>query len=217
MSLLQIAIDGPAGSGKSTVAKAIANRLGITYLDTGAMYRAITWFALEQNFDVHCSESLKEAVLQMALSISPTQIFVGGTDVTEAIRSPLVTQNVSFVSMDGFVREKMVALQRHIASDQPVIMDGRDIGTVVLPNARYKFFLVADPAERAKRRMLELKEKGFQTSLEDLTEEIIRRDLLDSKRDVSPLAKADDAIEIDTTHQTIEDVVEKILSYITAE
>jgi cytidylate kinase len=119
--------------------------------------------------------------------------------------------------MDGFVREKMVALQRHIASDQPVIMDGRDIGTVVLPNARYKFFLVADPAERAKRRMLELKEKGFQTSLEDLTEEIIRRDLLDSKRDVSPLAKADDAIEIDTTHQTIEDVVEKILSYITAE
>ncbi|HAS72723.1 MAG TPA: cytidylate kinase, partial [Clostridiales bacterium UBA8960] len=88
MSLLQIAIDGPAGSGKSTVAKAIANRLGITYLDTGAMYRAITWFALEQNFDVHCSESLKEAVLQMALSISPTQIFVGGTDVTEAIRSP---------------------------------------------------------------------------------------------------------------------------------
>lgn len=217
MSVLQIAIDGPAGSGKSTVAKAIADRLNITYLDTGAMYRAITWFALEQKIDIYCSDALKKAVEQLDLSVSPSQIIANGTNITEAIRSPEVTRNVSVVSMDGYVREKMVALQRDIAAGQSVIMDGRDIGTVVLPNAVYKFYLVADPVERAKRRMLELEEKGFKTSLEVLTEEIVRRDLLDSKRDVSPLTKADDAIEIDTTHLTIESVIEKILSYIIVE
>ncbi len=214
MSVLQIAIDGPAGSGKSTVAKAIAKKLNITYMDTGAMYRAVTWFALEEKLDLENSMSLKDAVDRIELEITPMQIFVGGRDVSEAIRMPEISRNVSVVSMDAYVRERMVDLQRKIASGQSVIMDGRDIGTVVLPDASYKFFLVADPKERAMRRLLELEAKGIVSSLDEMTEEIIRRDNLDSSRDVSPLKKADDAIEIDTTHLTIQGVVDKILSYI---
>lgn len=214
MSVLQIAIDGPAGSGKSTVAKAIAKKLNITYMDTGAMYRAVTWFALEEKLDLENSMSLKDAVDRIELEITPMQIFVGGRDVSEAIRMPEISRNVSVVSMDAYVRERMVDLQRKIASGQSVIMDGRDIGTVVLPDASYKFFLVADPKERAMRRLLELEAKGIVSSLDEMTEEIIRRDKLDSSRDVSPLKKADDAIEIDTTHLTIQGVVDKILSYI---
>lgn len=214
MSVLQIAVDGPAGSGKSTVAKAIAKKLNITYMDTGAMYRAVTWFALEEKLELENSKALKDAVDRIDLKITPTQIFVSGIDVSEAIRMPEVSRNVSVVSMDAYVRERMVALQRKIASGQSVIMDGRDIGTVVLPDANYKFFLVADPKERAMRRLLELEAKGVVSSLDEMTEEIIRRDKLDSSRDVSPLRKADDAIEIDTTHLTIQGVVDKILSYI---
>lgn len=214
MSVLQIAVDGPAGSGKSTVAKAIAKKLNITYMDTGAMYRAVTWFALEEKLELENSKALKDAVDRIDLKITPTQIFVSGIDVSEAIRMPEVSRNVSVVSMDAYVRERMVALQRKIASGQSVIMDGRDIGTVVLPDANYKFFLVADPRERAMRRLLELEAKGVVSSLDEMTEEIIRRDKLDSSRDVSPLRKADDAIEIDTTHLTIQGVVDKILSYI---
>lgn len=214
MSVLQIAIDGPAGSGKSTVAKAIAKKLNITYMDTGAMYRAVTWFALEEKLDLENSMSLKDAADRIELEITPMQIFVGGRDVSEAIRMPEISRNVSVVSMDAYVRERMVDLQRKIASGQSVIMDGRDIGTVVLPDASYKFFLVADPKERAMRRLLELEAKGIVSSLDEMTEEIIRRDNLDSSRDVSPLKKADDAIEIDTTHLTIQGVVDKILSYI---
>lgn len=214
MSVLQIAVDGPAGSGKSTVAKAIAKKLNITYMDTGAMYRAVTWFALEEKLELENSKALKDAVDRIDLKITPTQIFVSGIDVSEAIRMPEVSRNVSVVSMDAYVRERMVALQRKIASGQSVIMDGRDIGTVVLPDANYKFFLVADPKERAMRRLLELEAKGVISSLDEMTEEIIRRDKLDSSRDVSPLRKADDAIEIDTTHLTIQGVVDKILSYI---
>lgn len=217
MSVLQIAIDGPAGSGKSTVAKAIAKKLNITYMDTGAMYRAMTWYAIRENLNLESPDDLKAAVDRIKLEITQTQIFVDEMDVTEAIRTPEISRNVSVVSMDAYVRERMVALQRKIAGGQSVIMDGRDIGTVVLPDARYKFFLVADPEERARRRLLELEAKGFESSLQALTEEIVKRDQLDSGRDVSPLKKADDAIEIDTTHLTIEGVIEKILSYIKTE
>lgn len=217
MSVLQIAVDGPAGSGKSTVAKAIAKKLNITYMDTGAMYRAVTWYAIEKKLNLENSEDLKAAVDRIKLEITPMQIFVDETDVTEAIRTPEISRNVSVVSMDAYVRERMVALQRKIAGGQSVIMDGRDIGTVVLPDAKYKFFLVADPEERARRRLLELEAKGFESSLQALTEEIVTRDQLDSEREVSPLKKADDAIEIDTTHLSIEGVIEKILSYINVE
>lgn len=214
MSILHIAVDGPAGSGKSTVAKIIAERLKITYLDTGAMYRAITFAALKAQIDLYDAVALKGLVDQINLKITPNAIFVDDVEVTEAIRTPEVTRNVSVVSMDPYVRAELVNMQRRIASGQSVIMDGRDIGTVVLPDANHKFFLVADPVERAKRRLLELKAKGFDTSLETLTDEIIKRDALDSGREVSPLKKAVDAMEIDTTFMSIEDVVASIINAI---
>lgn len=217
MTPLQIAIDGPAGSGKSTVAKIISRHLEITYLDTGAMYRAVTWLALQKAIDLSDPYALKTLVDCMRLEITPQSIRVDGEDITEAIREPIISQNVSVVSMDAYVRSEMVALQRKIASNQSVIMDGRDIGTIVLPNAQYKFFLIADPVERAKRRQIELKDKGYDTPLDQLIEEIVRRDKLDSEREVAPLKKAEDAIEIDTTHLDIEGVVAKILSYISVE
>ncbi len=211
---IQIAIDGPAGSGKSTVAKEIAKRLEITYLDTGAMYRAVTLFALRSEADVCSSEALKAIVDSIDLDITPSQLFVGGEDVTDAIRTPEVTRNVSYVSMDAYVRTQMVSLQQKIAHGKSVIMDGRDIGTTVLPDAAYKFFLIADPVERAKRRKLELDAKGFETTIEALTSEIIARDKLDSERDVSPLKCAEDAVEIDTTFMSIEEVVRTIIEYV---
>lgn len=216
MQMLQIAIDGPAGSGKSTVAKEIAKRLDITYLDTGAMYRAVTLAVLNENADVNDALALKRVVDAIDLDITHSHLFISGKDVTEDIRMPEVTQNVSFVSMDGYVRNKMVELQRKIASGKSVIMDGRDIGTVVLPDAPYKFYLIADPVERAKRRKLELEAKGLVIDLEALTQEIITRDTLDSGRVVSPLKPAEDAIEIDTTHLNIEEVIQKIMSLIKA-
>lgn len=217
MSQLQIAIDGPAGSGKSTVAKAVAQLLNITYLDTGAMYRAVTYAAMKANLSFDDEAALKTLVDDIQLDISPKSIQLNGEDVTEAIRTPEVTRCVSDVSKVGYVREKMVILQREIALNQPVIMDGRDIGTVVLPQATYKFFLIADPVERAKRRMLELEAKGFEASLEVITEEIITRDKIDSEREISPLMRAADAIEIDTTHLSIEDVIRKIISLVKVE
>lgn len=217
MSQLQIAIDGPAGSGKSTVAKAVAQLLNITYLDTGAMYRAVTYAAIKANISLNDAIALKELVDAIHLEVSPHLILLNGEDVTEAIRTPEVTRRVSDVSKDGYVRAKMVMLQKEIALNQSVIMDGRDIGTVVLPQATYKFFLVADPVERAKRRMLELEAKGFKASLDAMTEEIIMRDKIDSEREISPLTCAKDAIEIDTTHLNIEQVIKKIISLIEAE
>ena len=217
MSQLQIAIDGPAGSGKSTVAKAVAQLLNITYLDTGAMYRAVTYAALKANLSLHDVTALKALVDDLHLDISPKAILLNGEDVSDAIRTPEVTRSVSDVSKVGYVREKMVILQREIGLNQPVIMDGRDIGTVVLPNATYKFFLVADPIERAKRRMLELEAKGFEGSLDVIMEEIIVRDKIDSEREISPLTPAMDAIEIDTTHLSIDEVIHKIISIIKVE
>ena len=211
---LQIAIDGPAGSGKSTVAKEIAKRLQITYLDTGAMYRAVTLFALRSQADVSCSQALKKIVDTIDLDITPSQIFVDGEDVSEAIRTPEVTRNVSYVSRDAYVRAQMVALQQKIAHGKSVIMDGRDIGTTVLPDADYKFFLIADPVERAKRRKLELDAKGFEATIEALTLEIIERDKLDSERAISPLKRAEDAIELDTTFMSIEEVIQNIVAYV---
>ena len=209
-----IAIDGPAGAGKSTVAKIVAEKLGYTYIDTGAMYRAVAWKTLQQS-----SEATDEAILRavegidvrLACTDSGTRVTVDGTDVTGAIRTPEVTHIVSRVAALGPVREKMVELQRAMAADGAVVMDGRDIGTNVLPNADVKIFLTASVEERARRRYDEMKEKGYAVDFDDLKKEIASRDKQDSEREISPLRQAEDAILLDSTALSIDAVVARVM------
>ena len=209
-----IAIDGPAGAGKSTVAKIVAEKLGYTYIDTGAMYRAVAWKTLQQS-----SEATDEAILRavegidvrLACTDSGTRVTVDGTDVTGEIRTPEVTHIVSRVAALGPVREKMVELQRAMAADGAVVMDGRDIGTNVLPNADVKIFLTASVEERARRRYDEMKEKGYSVDFDDLKKEIASRDKQDSERAISPLRQAEDAILLDSTALSIDAVVARIM------
>lgn len=211
---LQIAIDGPAGAGKSSVAKVLAKRLNCIYLDTGAMYRAVTWLAMQQQipFDdlAGMGQLLKNLQLKFREEDGAQHLYCNGMDVTEAIRSTEVSANVSAVAMIPLVREAMVAQQQKIAADCDVLMDGRDIGTTVLPDARYKFFLTASLEERARRRYLELQQKGVSVDLEQLQRDIALRDQKDSQREVSPLVQAPDAELIDTSHMTFDEVVEKL-------
>lgn len=211
---LQIAIDGPAGAGKSSVAKLLAKRLNCIYLDTGAMYRAVTWLAMERQIafdDLEAMERLLETLeLTFREENGVQRLYCNGTDVTEAIRSTAVSANVSAVAMIPQVREAMVAQQQKIAAGCDVLMDGRDIGTTVLPNAQYKFFLTASLEERARRRCLELQQKGEAVDLEQLKQDIALRDQKDSQRAVSPLVQAPDAERIDTSSLTLEEVVEKL-------
>ena len=211
---LQIAIDGPAGAGKSSVAKVLAKRLNCIYLDTGAMYRAVTWLAMQQQvpFDdlTGMDQLLKNLQLEFREEDGVQHLYCNGMDVTEAIRSTEVSANVSAVAMIPLVREAMVAQQQKIAADCDVLMDGRDIGTTVLPDARYKFFLTASLEERARRRYLELQQKGVSVDLEQLKQDIALRDQKDSQREVSPLVQAPDAELIDTSHMTFDEVVEKL-------
>ena len=211
---LQIAIDGPAGAGKSSVAKVLAKRLNCIYLDTGAMYRAVTWLAMQQQvpFDdlTGMDQLLKNLQLEFREEDGVQHLYCNGMDVTEAIRSTEVSANVSAVAMIPLVREAMVAQQQKIAADCDVLMDGRDIGTTVLPDARYKFFLTASLEERARRRYLELLQKGVSVDLEQLKQDIALRDQKDSQREVSPLVQAPDAELIDTSHMTFDEVVEKL-------
>ncbi|MGM9524761.1 MAG: (d)CMP kinase [Peptococcaceae bacterium] len=211
---LQIAIDGPAGAGKSSVAKVLAKRLNCIYLDTGAMYRAVTWLAMQQQvpFDdlTGMEQLLKNLQLEFKEEDGVQHLYCNGMDVTEAIRSTEVSANVSAVAMIPLVREAMVAQQQKIAADCDVLMDGRDIGTTVLPDARYKFFLTASLEERARRRYLELQQKGVSVDLEQLKRDIALRDQKDSQREVSPLVQAPDAELIDTSHMTFDEVVEKL-------
>ncbi|MBG9982326.1 (d)CMP kinase [Aerococcaceae bacterium DSM 111020] len=213
----QIAIDGPASSGKSTVAKIVADKLNITYIDTGAMYRAVTYFILENEINIEDAESLTKAMSEIDIQFDRNDkrqlIILNNQDVSDDIRSTHVTKHVSAVSAKKIVREKLVAIQQEIATKQSVVMDGRDIGTVVLPQAAYKFYFTADPEVRARRRYDENKEKGIlDQSLEELTEEIIRRDHYDMNREISPLKIADDATVIDGTHLTLNEMVEAVLS-----
>ena len=209
-----IAIDGPAGAGKSTVAKIVAEKLGYTYIDTGAMYRAVAWKTLQQS-----SEATDEAILRavegidvrLACTDSGTRVTVDGTDVTAEIRTPEVTHIVSRVAALGPVREKMVELQRAMAADGAVVMDGRDIGTNVLPNADVKIFLTASVEERARRRYDEMKEKGYAVDFDDLKKEIASRDKQDSEREISPLRQAEDAILLDSTALSIDAVVARVM------
>ncbi|VEU82564.1 (d)CMP kinase [Acholeplasma hippikon] len=213
MAEFQVAIDGPAGSGKSTISKLIADKLKMTHIDTGAMYRAVTLIAIEKNIDLN-DEKAYEFLESIYISYEHDRILVNDRDVTEEIRSKEVTNNVSLVSSFPYVRRKMVDLQKKAAENGRVIMDGRDIGTVVLPNANLKIFLTAKVEERAKRRQLEKIKKGHNVEFEKLVEEIQIRDQKDSTRKESPLKKADDAIEIDTTNLDINQVVEKIIGLI---
>ncbi|AOY15049.1 TPA: (d)CMP kinase [Bacillus cereus] len=215
---ISIAIDGPAAAGKSTVAKVVAKKLSYVYIDTGAMYRTITYAALEQKVDIENEEQLMEVVKNVKIEFQQGEntqlVFLNGQDVSEVIRTPEVTNRVSIVAKHRLVREEMVRRQQELAEKGGVVMDGRDIGTHVLPDAEVKIFMLASVEERAERRHLENMNKGFNSNLEQLKEEIAQRDKLDSEREVSPLKKADDALELDTTSLSIEEVVQKIMSIV---
>lgn len=218
MKRISIAIDGPAAAGKSTVAKKLAEKLSYLYIDTGAMYRALTYLALQKGIDVHNEQALLKLLRDTYIELKPSQqgqlVFVNGEDVTNVIRSEDVTNNVSFVAKHSLVREEMVARQQALGAQGGVVMDGRDIGTHVLPRAEVKIFLKASVEERARRRHAENIARGFASDLETLKEEIARRDKMDSEREVAPLQKAEDAVEIDTTSLTIDDVVNKIMKIV---
>lgn len=205
-----IAIDGPAGSGKSTIAKLIAEDLGLVYLDTGAMYRLVTLKALNDGILGNLDKTIK-MLDDLRIDIKKNGFYLDDTNVSEEIRKPVVSENVSDIAAIREVREKMVDLQRKFSESKNVILDGRDIGTVVFPNADVKIFLIADAKERANRRYRELVAKGENVKIEEIYENILKRDKIDSTRKESPLKKADDAIEVDTTSKNIEEVKNEIL------
>lgn len=213
----QIAIDGPAGAGKSTVAKLISKELGYIYIDTGAMYRAFGLYLLNNNIDVNDEDAISKVVEKVNISIEFVQgeqkIYLNNEDVTDKIRTPEIGGAASSCSVHKCVREKLVALQQELANKQSVVMDGRDIGSVVLPNANLKIFLTASVEVRAKRRILDYKQKGIEKSLDEMIKEIEERDYRDSHRENSPLTRVKDAILIDSSNMSIDDVVDKIIFY----
>ncbi|MDQ6599484.1 (d)CMP kinase [Bacillus salipaludis] len=215
---ISIAIDGPAAAGKSTVAKIAAEKLSYIYIDTGAMYRALTYKAIQKKLNLEDEEALYDTLLTTEIVLAPSEngqlVYLDQSDVTTAIRSAEVTNSVSIVAKQQKIREEMVKRQQALASNGGVVMDGRDIGTHVLPHAEVKVFLLASVDERAERRHAENLEKGFPSDLEKLKQEIARRDKIDSEREIAPLKKADDAVEIDTTSMTIPEVVEKIMELV---
>ncbi|MFT8457864.1 MAG: (d)CMP kinase [Liquorilactobacillus ghanensis] len=217
-SNLQVAIDGPASAGKSTVAKKVAHLLDYVYCDTGAMYRAVTWAALQQKVPLDNDAALKELLTNLKIVFKPAddgqKVFVDGEDVTAAIRMPEISKNVSLVAAQISVREALTKKQQELALDGGIVMDGRDIGTTVLPDAEVKIFLVASVKERALRRFREDQAKGIKVDLSELEKEIALRDKKDSTRLISPLVQAKDAIKVDTTSLTIEQVVAKIMEII---
>lgn len=218
---LVIAIDGFSSTGKSSISKVVADTLGLIHIDTGAMYRAITLFGLrnlkneKQEIDLpKLLQNLNEISLEFRENSGKLEIYLNGENVSKEIRTTEVSDNVSFIAKQPEVRERLVVLQRDIAEKQGVIMDGRDIGTVVLPNADYKFFLTASADERARRRFLELQSLGIETTIEEVKQNLIERDRIDSEREISPLKQAEDAILIDNTNLNKEETIDLILSYI---
>ncbi|BCS81221.1 (d)CMP kinase [Anaerocellum diazotrophicum] len=215
MKKINIAIDGPAGAGKSTISKLLASQLGYIHIDTGAMYRAVGLKALKNNVSPHDSRKIVEILNSTDILIKLVDgrqlVFLDGEDVTEKIRQPEVSMYASDVSKIREVRERLVKMQQELAKQKGVIMDGRDIGTHVLPNAELKIFLTATAEERAKRRFLELKQKGYEVDYYQLLDEIKKRDQNDMTREFAPLRVADDAIVIDSTSLSIEEVLQKVL------
>ncbi|MGH9196063.1 MAG: (d)CMP kinase [Acidimicrobiia bacterium] len=212
--ILVIAIDGPAGSGKSTVAKAVAAKLGLPHVDTGAVYRALTLKALNLGIAIDDAAALGALAKETEIRLSEGRVFLDGAEVTSEIRTPHVTASVSELSSHPEVRERAVALQRACASGDGVVMEGRDIGTVVLPLADLKIFLTADVSERAGRRRVDLEAEGVSRTVDEIAEEIQRRDKRDSERPASPLSVAQDAAVIDSTGKSVEDVVNEILELV---
>ncbi len=211
---IRIAIDGPSGAGKSTIAKRVAKLLGIDYIDTGAMYRAIGYKMLCQQVGLNDRMALMQLLAQTEIDFTDGNIILDGEIVNDRIRTPEVSRMASDCSALTEVREKLVALQKKMGQTKSVVMDGRDIGTNVLTDAEYKFFMTASSAERAQRRWLELREKGEEVDLAKVESDIIQRDYNDSTRALNPLKKAEDAVEIDTTGLTIDEVTDKILEVI---
>jgi len=212
-----IAIDGPAGSGKSTTSKLVAKKLGISHLDTGSMYRAITVHFIKNNYsldDIDVSSVMDSIELEISDSSDKESVFLNGEDVTDKLRSNEVSRLVSDVSSIKEVRAKMVEIQRSISSNKSIVIDGRDIGTVVFPDAKFKFFITASIESRAQRRFNELKDSDLNITLEQIEEDIRLRDHFDTTRDNSPLKKAEDAIIVDTTHLDISGQVNMILEII---
>lgn len=210
---IRIAIDGPAGTGKSTVAKKIAEKLGIEYLDTGAMYRAVSKFFLDRKLD---PDDLNEKVVEnlfkeIEFDLKDRTLYLNGKPLGDEIRSPEVGKVVSKIASLKIVREKLTEIQKRLSENRSIVVEGRDIGTVVLPDAELKIFLTASANERAKRRLRELVSKGVKISFQEVLNEILQRDELDSKREVAPLKPAEDSIIINTDDLTVEQVVDKIL------
>lgn len=215
---IRIAIDGPAAAGKSTVAKIIAKELSLVYIDTGAMYRCVTYKALQNNIDLHDEQALvnmlETTTIGLAVGEKGQIVLLDQVDVSDEVRTSEVTNNVSVVAAHKMVREILVDRQKQLAEKGGIVMDGRDIGTHVIPDAEVKIFMVASVDERAERRHKENIERGFDSSLEQLKEEIAARDKFDSERKASPLKQAEDAVLVDTTGLGLEEVVSKILNII---
>ncbi|MBC8674755.1 (d)CMP kinase [Staphylococcus pseudintermedius] len=218
MKAINIALDGPAAAGKSTIAKRVAAQLGMIYVDTGAMYRAITYYYLNNKERFTDFTSLiSEIDLRLGYDSEKGQrVFLNDNDVTDFLRENDVTQNVSYVSSIKEVRQFLVQVQQKLAADKGIVMDGRDIGTTVLPDAEVKVYMIASVEERAERRYKDNQERGIESSIEQLKKDIAERDAYDMNREISPLKKAEDAIEIDTTGLSIEQVTDQILSLVNA-
>ena len=214
---LIIAIDGPAGSGKSTVSKIIAKRLGLLYIDTGAMYRALTLKAMRQGVDLEDEKALTDLARTTKIELKDKgslHVFLDGEDVSLPIRTPDVTANVKYIARTSGVRQEMVKLQRAMAEKSGGVLEGRDIGTVVFPDADYKFYLDANPEVRAQRRLKDLVELGERTKVEDVKKDIVARDESDIKRAIGALKVAGDAIVVDTTSLSIDEVVDRLINHI---
>ena len=207
MNNLIVAIDGPAGSGKSTIAKLLAKKYNLTYIDTGAMYRMITLYLLENNIDFDDLKEIEKVLNTVNLDMQGDKFYLDNVDVSTKIREKRINDNVSKVASIKIVRSNLVDLQRKVSNNKDVILDGRDVGTVIFPNAQVKIFLIASPEERARRRYNEFLEKKTEITYDEVLKSIKERDHIDSTRDESPLKKADDAIELDSTSLTIDDVV----------
>jgi cytidylate kinase len=219
---IKVAIDGPAGAGKSSVAKMTAEKLGYVYVDTGAMYRAITWSVLDLNLDLNDIRGILNMLEHIDLTLKPShagqQVWINGQDVTSRIRSPLINQNVSRIAQMPNVRQFLTDIQKRMSSEGGIVMDGRDIGTVVMPDAQLKIFLTASVQERARRRYVEMNAAGDELEMDQLIKEISERDRMDEEREISPLRQAEDAIFLDCTelsmHQVIDTIVELSISKI---